>query len=79
MPEIIDPSVAELSPSLYNAARIAGLNPAQAKFFNQMSSSMYGNSHWKSTFSGIPPFGFKVTPTTEQFGGIRDPSSINLK
>ena len=37
MPEIIDPSVAELSPSLYNAARVSGLNSAQAKFLNQMS------------------------------------------
>jgi hypothetical protein len=37
VPEIIDPSVAELSPGLYNAARISGLNSAQAKFLNQMS------------------------------------------
>jgi len=37
VPELIDPSVAELSPNLYNAARISGLSPQQAKFFNQMS------------------------------------------
>ena len=37
MPEIIDPSVAELSPNLYNAARISGLSGPQAKFLNQMS------------------------------------------
>ena len=37
MPEIIDPSVAELSPNLYNAARISGLSPQSAKFLNQMS------------------------------------------
>ena len=37
MPEIIDPSVAQLSPSLYNAARLSGLSSQQAKFLNQMS------------------------------------------
>jgi hypothetical protein len=37
VPEIIDPSVAELSPNLYNAARISGLSPQSAKFLNQMS------------------------------------------
>jgi hypothetical protein len=37
VPEIIDPSVAELSPNLYNAARLSGLNPQSAKFLNQMS------------------------------------------
>lgn len=37
MPELIDPAVGELSPNLYNAARISGLSPQQAKFFNQMS------------------------------------------
>ena len=37
MPEIIDPSVADISPNLYNAARISGLSPQSAKFLNQMS------------------------------------------
>lgn len=37
MPEIIDPSVANLSPNLYNAARASGLSPQQARFFNQMT------------------------------------------
>jgi hypothetical protein len=37
VPEYIDPSVADLSPNLYNAARASGLNPAQSRFFNQMS------------------------------------------
>ena len=37
MPEIIDPSVAALSPNLYNAARISGLSPQSARFLNQMT------------------------------------------
>ena len=37
MPEYIDPSVAELSPNLYNAARISGLSPQQSRLFNQWS------------------------------------------
>ena len=37
MPEIIDPAVAELSPNLYNAARISGLDQASAKMLNQLS------------------------------------------
>lgn len=37
MPEIIDPSVAELGPNVYKAARIAGLDPAGSKLLNQLS------------------------------------------
>lgn len=37
MPEIIDPTVAEVSPNLYNAARISGLSPEGAKQLNQLS------------------------------------------
>lgn len=37
MPEIIDPVVTELGTNVYNAARRSNLDPAQAKFFNQLA------------------------------------------